>query len=289
MERIARLALYFFFYSALGWLIESSYCSVRPRKWVNRGFLTGPLCPIYGTGAIVFAVFVDPLRDIKMYARIGGYSVDFRPAAVFLAGLVLADIVEFTVSLMMEKLFHARWWDYSNRLLNIQGRICLLHSLYWGTASVGFLYIMHPFFEGMFDRIPIKYVYIILGVILAIFFIDVADAVRKAADVRKLMDKLKTFGSKVSTAIGGTVEDVISLSIEEINAISDKFGGYKDEAQKQFADIKEQFAKLTGDTKQSFKERNRMFREFPMFKKYASDQIENIEKKIEAFKNRFRQ
>ncbi|MBR3438631.1 MAG: putative ABC transporter permease, partial [Clostridia bacterium] len=61
-ETVLRYALYFFFYSAVGWLVESCYCSVRPRKWVNRGFLTGPLCPIYGTGALVFLVFVLPIK-----------------------------------------------------------------------------------------------------------------------------------------------------------------------------------------------------------------------------------
>ena len=92
----------------------------------------------------------------------------------------------------MEKLFHARWWDYSDRKFNIQGRICLRNSLYWGIATLVFLYIVHPPVEEIISMIPANIVYIILGLIFSVFLADLINAVRTALDIRKLMDKMRS-------------------------------------------------------------------------------------------------
>lgn len=186
LEKIALIAIYFFFYSALGWLVESIYCSIAAGKIINRGFLTGPICPIYGTGAVVMTLVLAPLKEY--------------PILVFIVGLVVCDIVEFATSYIMEKLFHARWWDYSNKWLNIQGRICFRHSMYWGIASVLFIYFVHPNIgEKIFSDMPAKYLYIILAVILVIFAFDLANAVRKAMDIKAMMDKLKKLRDNITT------------------------------------------------------------------------------------------
>ena len=129
---IVTYVLYFFFYSAVGWLGESIYCSVGARKWVNRGFLKGPMCPIYGTGALAMAITLTPVKNLDIRVPMFGHDVLITPLLVFIAGMVVCDIVEFITSVLMEKLFHARWWDYSNKKFNIQGRICLGHTFYWG-------------------------------------------------------------------------------------------------------------------------------------------------------------
>lgn len=185
LEKIALIAIYFFFYSALGWLVESIYCSLAAGKIINRGFLTGPICPIYGTGAVVMTLVLAPLKEY--------------PILVFIVGLVVCDIVEFATSYIMEKLFHARWWDYSNKWLNIQGRICFRHSMYWGIASVLFIYFVHPNIgEKIFSDMPTKYIYIILAVILVIFAFDLANAVHKAMDIKAMMDKLKKLKDNIT-------------------------------------------------------------------------------------------
>lgn len=185
LEKIALIAIYFFFYSALGWLVESIYCSLAAGKIINRGFLTGPICPIYGTGAVVMTLVLAPLKEY--------------PILVFIVGLIVCDIVEFATSYIMEKLFHARWWDYSNKWLNIQGRICFRHSMYWGIASVLFIYFVHPNIgEKIFSDMPAKYIYIILAVILVIFAFDLANAVHKAMDIKAMMDKLKKLKDNIT-------------------------------------------------------------------------------------------
>ena len=292
-ETILRYALYFFFYSAVGWLVESCYCSVRPRKWVNRGFLTGPLCPIYGTGALVFLVLVLPIKEkISLPVTIAGRGLTLTPLVVFFAGLVFADIVEFTVSLLMEKMFHARWWDYSENFLNIQGRICFKHSIYWGLASIGFLYIIHPFVNRYFIKIPIDIVEIALAVILIIFVVDVFDAVRKAMDVRALIDKIKKFRTDLSAQFGSTVEDILSMGEDEIKEFYAKAVGHKNDITDRMNEIKESFEILSkGYVSKDYRQKgkyNRMFIEFPMIKAAARAQLDNLEINIEKVRNKIR-
>ena len=292
-ETILRYALYFFFYSAVGWLVESCYCSVRPRKWVNRGFLTGPLCPIYGTGALVFLVLVLPIKEkISLPVTIAGRDLTLTPLVVFFAGLVFADIVEFTVSLLMEKMFHARWWDYSENFLNIQGRICFKHSIYWGLASIGFLYIIHPFVNRYFIKIPIDLVEIVLAVILIIFVVDVFDAVRKAMDVRALIDKIKKFRTDLSAQFGSTVEDILSMGEDEIKEFYAKAVGHKNDITDRMNEIKESFEILSkGYVSKDYRQKgkyNRMFIEFPMIKAAARAQLDNLEINIEKVRNKIR-
>lgn len=107
------MTLYFFIYSFCGWLMETVLCSIREHRFINRGFLNGPLCPIYGCGILLILTFLLPVRD----------SIPRAEAAVpviFLAGAVLASAVEYFTSWAMEKLFHARWWDYSKHRFNLR-------------------------------------------------------------------------------------------------------------------------------------------------------------------------
>ncbi len=292
-ETVLRYALYFFFYSAVGWLVESCYCSVRPRKWVNRGFLTGPLCPIYGTGALVFLVFVLPIKEnILLPVTIAGRNLTLTPVVVFFAGLVFADIIEFTVSLLMEKMFHARWWDYSENFLNIQGRICFKHSIYWGLASIGFLYIIHPFVNRYFIKIPIDVVEVVLAVILIVFVVDVFDAVRKAMDVRALIDKIKKFRSDLAAQFGSTFDDILSMGEDEFREFTAKASKHKAEITDRISEIRESFEILSkGFVSKDYKQKgryNRMFIEFPMIKAAARAQLDNLEINIEKVKNKIK-
>lgn len=138
MDLILDYIFYFFFYSIVGWILETVCCSIYYKKPINRGFLKGPFVPIYGTGAVVLGVCLMPF-----YEKFG-YTWYIIPLVILL-GVVIADIVEYLTSFLMEKLFNARWWDYSNEFMNLHGRICLKHSIYWALATGAFIYIVHPF------------------------------------------------------------------------------------------------------------------------------------------------
>ena len=133
--------LWFMFYSVLGWCYESLLCSAIQRAFVNRGFLRGPYCPIYGFGAVLDLLV---LRGID------------HPAMLFLAGAALACALEYVVSWGMERQFKARWWDYSDRLLNLNGRICLLGMVAFGAFAVLLVKGIHPVIIAYTDRLPPK-------------------------------------------------------------------------------------------------------------------------------------
>ena len=172
----------FIFYSFCGWILEEIYCTiietVKYKKLTvpNRGFLSGPICPIYGSAAVAMALVLTPLS--------GSYI------KLFLVGILVCDTVEYLTSFLMEKLFNARWWDYSKNFLNINGRICLWHSFMWGVLSIIFVKFVHPFVLSkflMFSREAIDIMFIFL---FAIFMYDVVMACITTVNVRSIQQKL---------------------------------------------------------------------------------------------------
>ncbi len=176
MQTVFLYILYYFFYSAAGWAFESTYCSIGERKLINRGFLLGPMCPIYGAGTLVMEVLLyNPFRD--------------KPLLVFLLGMIFCDGVEYMTSFIMEKMFNTRWWNYENELWNIKGRICFKHTIFWGIGATVFVKYIHPRVEAMFARIPEKTVRIVVISILCVFVCDVIFAAIRASDMFKLVGK----------------------------------------------------------------------------------------------------
>ena len=128
---VEKIFLWLMIYSFFGWVYESILCSVTSGSLVNRGFLNGPVCPVYGFGAlvIILAFWWEP--DIHIWN-------------LFFSSMVLTCTLEYFTSWAMEKLFHARWWDYSQYRFNINGRVCLLGAVAFGTFSVLLIKVVHP-------------------------------------------------------------------------------------------------------------------------------------------------
>jgi len=130
----------FLLYSFFGWIYESSLVSIKKKSFVNRGFLNGPIIPIYGQGAVlVYLVFWD-------------YRYNYL--LVSLGGACLATILEYVTSLLMELLFHTRWWDYSNYRFNLHGRVCLMVSSFWGILTLLMLHVFQPSIDFLILNIP---------------------------------------------------------------------------------------------------------------------------------------
>ena len=202
------MTLYFFIYSFCGWLMETVLCSIREHRFINRGFLNGPLCPIYGCGILLILTFLLPVRD----------SIPRAEAAVpviFLAGAVLASAVEYFTSWAMEKLFHARWWDYSKHRFNLNGRICLSISAAWGLLATVFVYQIQPHFESLIAwlyRLSSWLPPIMAAVLLAALAVDTVISARIA---RTLGNKLEQL-DKLGELIRAHLESLSLLSPEDI-------------------------------------------------------------------------
>ena len=138
MKTVETWFLWLMIYSIIGWIYESTICSIGQRKLINRGFLNGPYCPIYGTGAVLVLLVLGRIQN---------------PVLLFFAGAVLTCSLEYLTSWLMEKLFHARWWDYSKRKFNIGGRVCLIGAIVFGAFSVVLILVLHPWVKSLTDRL----------------------------------------------------------------------------------------------------------------------------------------
>ena len=150
--------LLFIMYSVLGWCMETTLVSIKSKRFINRGFLIGPYCPIYGFGALIITIFL------------GKYSYD--AVVLFVMAVVVCGIIEYLTSLLMEKIFDARWWDYSNRKFNFNGRICLLNLIAFGTLGVLVIYILNPFFIEIIEKLGKTQVICISSILLFIYLVD---------------------------------------------------------------------------------------------------------------------
>lgn len=168
--------LLFFFYCFCGWVWESCYVSLRQRHWVNRGFLQGPLLPIYGSGAILILFVTLPVED------------DLR--LVWLLGMLAATVLEYLVGDAMERIFHVRYWDYSKQRWNLNGHICLTSSIAWGFFSILLVRYLHPPVGRLLARVPDWFVDPLAFLLTAAFTVDAVRSVQAALDLRELLKRL---------------------------------------------------------------------------------------------------
>lgn len=270
-DLIINYVFMFFIFSAIGWAIECTYRSLGEKKIINSGFLYGPMCPIYGTGCLVFELILVPLSQ----------PIEKRVIPVLLLGMVLADIVEYATSYIMEKLFNARWWDYSNNFLNLHGRICFKHTCYWAIFAFVYVYLIAPVYQYVLSFIPQNVRTIAVFVILAVLAVDLTLTVKAAADISKLMKKLKAFRATVSEK-ADLIKDTAENKYEELLVSKDMLTEVKQELSKQYSDILAGFKELTSKNKAA----NRLMNIYSSVRKAAEDtvkDIENIRNDIKAF------
>lgn len=235
---VLNYVLMFFVFSAIGWTIETIYCSLGNKKFINRGFLYGPVCPIYGAGALIFEVLVAPLGD----------PIGKRWWLVVITGMILADILEYLTSYIMEKLFNARWWDYSDNFLNLHGRICFKHTCYWGLFSFLFVYVVSPIYNSVVGFVPQNIRNIAVGVIFVIFLVDLVFTVKATLDIHKLMKKIDSFKTSLNE-----YGDILKLAAESIkDATEITYSDKKTELANQFKDIKQSIDALNEKSSQIY-------------------------------------
>ena len=168
--------LLFFFYCFCGWVWESCYVSLCQRHWVNRGFLRGPLLPIYGSGAIIILFATLPVAGNLWL--------------VWLFGMLAATALEYVTGAAMEALFKVRYWDYSKQKFNLNGHICLSSSIAWGFFSILLVRFIHPPIGRLLADVPAWLVDPLALVLTAVFTVDVVQSVQAALDLKEVLSKL---------------------------------------------------------------------------------------------------
>lgn len=199
--------LLFYLYCFIGWIWESCYVSLKKHKWMNRGFLKGPLLPIYGSGAIV--VLISTL------------TVENNLLLVFVIGVISATILEYITGVAMEKLFHVRYWDYSKEPFNINGHICLISSLAWGVFSVLLVRFVNPNIARLVIIIPNGISEVISYIITVFITIDAVQSFNEAMDLKNILIKF-TERNDAITNIKKRVEIVEAFVNEDVKSIQEK-------------------------------------------------------------------
>lgn len=174
--------LCFLFYSFLGWVWEICFCTYRKKRFENRGFLFGPICPIYGVCVLILQVAYDSSYFMKD-------TLSSIPK-IFLISAIGSAIMEYATSFYLEKRFNSRWWDYSNVPLNLDGRIALPISLAFGVAGIILMKSLLPTIEEIYEYMPLIVIEI-SGLLLAAVF--GADFAATEASLSTLLKKLKAF------------------------------------------------------------------------------------------------
>ena len=174
---IDKYIILFFAFSFLGWLMEVMMVILKERKIVNRGFLIGPCCPIYGFGGLIMTLLLQNIKN--------------NPIILFLLSLLICSVLEYGTSYVMEKLFHARWWDYSNRKFNINGRICLTNMIAFGLLGCLIIYILDPIYFEKIKYLSTQILNIICIILLALFLIDSIFSIKIIKNIKLIKKNMK--------------------------------------------------------------------------------------------------
>lgn len=177
MEKFSLYFILFLIYSFIGWSIEVCNSLIIEKKFINRGFLLGPYCPIYGYSSILMIFYLDRYKDNIL--------------TVFLLAVIVCSIIEYLISYIMEKLFNARWWDYSDRKFNINGRVCLTNAFLFGILGVLLVYIINPLISNLLLKINSKVLFVISIIWLIIFVSDYIISINITYKLKNTIKKLK--------------------------------------------------------------------------------------------------
>ncbi len=194
----SQLVVWFSFFGLVGWLFESTYCSVVEKCWCNRGFLFGPICPIYGAGAVgALAVFGNPL-----------VSAALPPAwVIFLVCAVGASAIEWVTSVLMEKAFGTVWWDYSDLPLNLDGRICVPAATLFGLGGLAIVYVALPLVRAVNAAVPPLAFEVVALVLMALLAADTTLAVCALTEVLATVERVQgNFDTRVQGALESGAE-----------------------------------------------------------------------------------
>lgn len=219
---------FFYFYCFFGWIFESSFVSLKSRKFVNRGFMRGPFLPIYGSGAIMMLVVSMPFQDNILLT--------------YIAGCIGATVLELVTGVIMEALFKVRYWDYSNQKFNYKGHICLSSTIAWGFLTILMTEVVHKGVEQVVFSIPEAVVMLVTIIVTVYIIIDFTLSFKAALDLRdvligleKAKEEMERIQKRLDVLIAVANDELESRRQESeglvddlMNSIEEKFNGVKE-------------------------------------------------------------
>ena len=200
-----QICLYFLVYSFGGWVVEVIFHAVALGKVINRGFLNGPVCPVYGFGVLSVFALLNTIQS-------GGHQMS--EGMIFVFGFVLATAVELIAGWLLDVCFHARWWDYSDKPLNFHGYICMEFSLIWGLAIVMVVKVFQKYVESQASHIPATWEWVVIAILYAVYLTDFIVTVavirglnKKLTRLDKVRSDLRIVSDRLSDTLATTTID----------------------------------------------------------------------------------
>lgn len=275
----------FFVYAFLGWCTEVSFAALTSGKFVNRGFLNGPVCPIYGCGVVIVLFFLEPLRENTLL--------------LFLGSVVLTSVLEWLTGFVLERIFHQRWWDYSNEPFNLGGYICLRFSIAWGLACLLVVDVIHPTIHWLITLIPHTLGLVLLAVFSAAMVVDLAATVRTIARINRQLTQLDELAGRIkslSNELGESLADRVLDAAEKggelrdnLEDVKDALEQRRDEFQDGLEDMKDALAQRRDELQDGLEDvkdalaQRRMQRQMDQFQRQEQRQqdLEELRRRLE--------
>ncbi|MEY8392834.1 putative ABC transporter permease [Lachnospiraceae bacterium 45-W7] len=243
----------FLIYAFLGWCTEVAYAALETKNFINRGFLNGPVCPVYGFGVLVVILALTPLKKNFLL--------------LFAGSFMMTSMIEFITGFLLEKLFHNQWWDYSEENFNLCGYVCLKFSILWGLGCTLVIDVVHPAIYKMIVVTPKLPGAVVLTVLCVIFAVDTAITVASILSLNKRIELLNEIAVKlksVSNEIGGNIYEGITIAVE-------KGGEWKENADVRAAEISEKRESFKENMKSAVsEERTKLLEEYHRLMKRSS-------------------
>lgn len=267
-QNFYELVWIFIIYSFLGWCTEVAYHAVNKGVFINRGFLNGPYCPIYGCGIVLVVTILTPLKD-NMFL-------------LFLGSVFVTTMIELVTGFVLEKVFHNKWWDYSNLPYNFHGYICVKFSIYWGLACMMVMAIVHPVIYKFICIIPHILGVVVVSIIMAGFTVDLivtVTTILKFNKRMKLLDEMAVQIHKLSDEIGQRVFENTETIMDKSAEIRDKSAELQEEARQRIKDSAE-IAKQRREEKQQELEKIQ-----EQYKELFDKKLLGMKRLVKAFPN----
>ena len=247
IDEVKIYVLVFFIYAFAGWIMETTSISIRNKKFVNRGFLIGPVCPIYGYGVVLVSLLLQKYQNDII--------------VTFFMSIIICGFLEYFTSYFMEKFFHARWWvsghliekafkarwwDYSQRKFNINGRVCLENLVLFGLASCVIIYVTNPFIIKHLKMIPSMVQNVLIGALLVVHLVDNIVSYKIILNLKKVSNEIKDDTIEISEKVKNIIHNKSRLYRRLVNAfpnIKEKVQFKKWTLKEKLEDIKRQIKK----------------------------------------------
>lgn len=245
-QNFYELVWIFIIYAFLGWCTEVAYAALNTGRFVNRGFLNGPYCPIYGCGVVIVVALLTPIQESLLL--------------LFAGSLVLTSVLEYLTGLVLEKVFRNKWWDYSNEPFNIQGYVCLKFSIMWGLACTFVMKLVHPVIYKVITLVPFVAGVVILVIIMIGFTVDCCVTVATILKFNKqlrLMEEMAARLHQLSDEIGEHIYENVSTAVEK----SEQFQGEHAEFLQKVAEKRVDILEIPVVTKNKIKDQKQSLAE----------------------------